>query len=232
MKYLKKYKLFESIKESEFPKDYEVSEFFYDFTDLQTFYEGCTVGEYGYLYFTSMRQTREIRSELFYDMSFNKNWLHKKSDVIQGDKWSEYFLTVEEGSLREYSKNELEFIHFVDINKKDPNGIEDTFYKKMYENISNGNITAYPVITINFGVFEESSLNTLIECLERFYEVTGFRPVQTLSLEGYVDEETGDIVNLYNASLELYKVNDIEYKEISKIFRNGNKTDLLIKKFS
>ena len=55
----------------------------------------------------------------------------------------------------------------------------------------------------------------MFECLERFYESSGFRPIGDFREEDFVDEETGDVVKIYTFDLKLLKVNDIEYKNLT-----------------
>ena len=86
----------------------------------------------------------------------------------------------------------------------------------------------------------EIEVMDIVECLERIYETTEFRPIGGLRMEDYVDEDNGDIITLYHAELKLCKVSDIEYEMLSKsILAEGVRTQrdsalnsVLISKFS
>ena len=84
---------------------------------------------------------------------------------------------------------------------------------------------------MNLGQFNPDKLPVVIECLQRLYEVTGFRPTSSIWGEDFLDEDTGDIVSLVRSDLQLYKVSDIEYKNLCKIFNTGNYTPEITKHF-
>ena len=91
MKYLKTYKLFESvIIESEFPTELDIQELFYDLTDEDP-NSKCKLYASGYQFFTTDNITRSIRSQLFSDMSFEENWINKECEDTQ-DTWKNMFI--------------------------------------------------------------------------------------------------------------------------------------------
>jgi len=92
-------------------------------------------------------------------------------------------------------------------------------------------IPACPVIYLNLGTFYPDKFPIVIECLQRLYDMTGFRPTSTVWSEDYVDEDTGDVVSLVKADLQLYKVSDLEYNNLCKIFTTGNYTSEVTKHF-
>ena len=181
------------MKHSDFPKKWEIPEFFYDFTDDVTLGENCTVGSCGYQYFElNSRTSKTTRS----------------------------YIPVEKASRNNDS-------NFVFVNEKNPSDYNDMMLGK----IEDGTIPAYPYIFISFGGFYESKLDILIECIDRFYQATGFRPIGDINTTGYVDEETGDIVNICNMDSRFYKVSDVQYMELFRVssLKYG---DFLLKKFS
>ena len=231
MRHLKSYKLFESvITKSEFPTELDIQEIFYDLTDEEPLSE-CKLYESGYQYFTCENlRRRTIRSQLFYDMSFEENWINKECKDIN-DTWKNIFIDLSKplsDDLIKIASKYYDDVYFSEVEEHgsefriDPNGsgihIADRSYlKKLQENILNNIIPAYPIIYLNLGLFHEDKLPVVIECLQRLYEVTGFRPTSSVWTEDYVDENTGDVVSLLGADLQLYKVSDEEYRNLCKI---------------
>ena len=84
---------------------------------------------------------------------------------------------------------------------------------------------------MNLGIFKPENLPIFIECLQRLYEVTGFRPTSSIWGEDYIDEDTGNVVSTVRNDLQLYKVSDVEYKNLCKIFTTGNYTPEVTKHF-
>ncbi len=232
MKYLKKYKLFESVvKTDEFPVDEDIRDIFFDITD-ELYHHNFEVEQGGYVFFPTADLTRDLRSQMLYDMSYEDDWLNKEIPGFVDEYWKDYFLTVEESNKVRYSN--VEYLWLSDLEDK------SDFWRLFYENILNGNIKAYPIKFVHITV-DKNSLEPLFTCLERIYETTGFRPIGDLTGEDYVDEDNGDIVTLFHAELKLCKVSDIEYEMLSKsILTKGlkesggyssNLNPTLIKKF-
>jgi hypothetical protein len=239
MKHLKTYKLFESvISESEFPTELDIQELFYDLTDEEPLSK-CHLYESGYQIFTTDKITRPIRSQLLYDMSFEENWINKECEDTQ-DIWKNMFINLSEPLSNDMIKvavKNYDDVYFSEV-KKSKNGIFQVdgkgYLEKLQENIINDIIPGYPIMYLNLGLFNPDKLPLLVECLQRLYEVTGFRPTSSVWAEDYVDEETGDLVTFYGADLQLYKVNDIEYNNLCKIIGRinpNNKTQEVTKHF-
>lgn len=253
--YFKLNKVSESINESkvvtkdEFPLDVDIEEIFYDITD-ELYHHNFGVDQGGYAFFPSADLTRERRSQMLYDMSFEDDWLNKPIPGLADEYWKEYIMTVEESNKLKLRNSSVEYLFLSDLKpttnqttfSRKYDSIEDktsNFWDLFYENILNGNIKAYPIKFINI-TLEKTGLETLYECLERIYETTEFRPIGGLRMEDYVDEDNGDIITLYHAELKLCKVSDIEYEMLSKsILAEGVRTQrdsalnsVLISKFS
>jgi len=232
MKYLKTYKLFESvITESEFPTELDIQELFYDLTDEESLSK-CKLYESGYQFFTTDNITRPIRHQLFYDMSFEENWINKECESTQ-DTWKNMFIDLSKplsnDMIKLASKNYND-VYFSEV-EESKNRSGKSYLERLQENILNNTIPGYSVIYLNLGLFNPDKFPVVIDCLKRLYEVTGFRPTSSMWSEDYLDENTGDINTLYGADLQLYKVNDIEYKNLCKIFNNGGKTSEMINYF-
>ena len=232
MKYLKSYKLFESvITKSEFPSQLDIQELFYDLTDEEPLSK-CNLYESGYQFFTTNNISRPIRSQLFSDMSFEENWVNKECENIQ-DTWKNMFIDLSkplsDDMIKMASKNYND-VYFLDV-ESSKNSAGKSYLERLQENILNDIIPAYPIIYLNLGQFNPDKLPVVIECLQRLYEVTGFRPTSSIWGEDYIDEDTGDIVSLVRNDLQLYKVSDTEYKNLCKIFNTGNYTPEVTKHF-
>ena len=216
MKYLKTYQLFEStfVKLEDFPEHEEILEYFYDVTDEQEHYHYGVSDDPTYVLFTVYPGlNRELSSQLSYDISYEKDWINKKVDLLNGDTWSEFITTADyEGKL---------YPEFFDKQIYGYTG-DKTLGKRIYEEALKGTIKLYPIIYINITV---PNPDKMIECLERFYEATGFRPIGDYNEEDFVDEDNGDIVTLHAFDLKLFKVNDVEYKRLIKgsVLSNGLK---------
>ena len=232
MKYLKTYKLFESvITKSEFPSQLDIQELFYDLTDEEPLSK-CNLYESGYQFFTTNSISRPIRRQLFSDMSFEENWVNKECEDTQ-DTWKNMFIDLSkpqsDDMIKLASKNYND-VYFLDV-ESSKNSAGKSYLERLQENILNDIIPAYPIIYLNLGQFNPDKLPVVIECLQRLYEVTGFRPTSSIWGEDYIDEDTGDIVSLVRSDLYLYKVSDIEYKNLCKIFNTGNYTPEITKHF-
>ena len=235
MKYLKTYKLFESvIIEYEFPTELDIQELFYDLTDEDP-NSKCKLYASGYQFFTTDNITRSIRSQLFSDMSFEENWINKECEDTQ-DNWKNMFIDLSKSLSNDMIKlavRNYNDVYFLEV-EESKNSAGKSYLERLQENILNDIIPAYPIIYLNLGLFHPDKLPLVVECLQRLYEVTGFRPTSSVWAEDYVDEETGDVVTFYGADLQLYKVNDIEYQNLCKIvgrINPNNKTQEVTKHF-
>lgn len=235
MKHLKTYKLFESvISESEFPTELDIQELFYDLTDEDP-NSKCKLYASGYQFFTTDNITRSIRSQLFSDMSFEENWINKECEDTQ-DNWKNMFIDLSKSLSNDMIKlavRNYNDVYFLEV-EESKNSAGKSYLERLQENILNDIIPAYPIIYLNLGLFHPDKLPLVVECLQRLYEVTGFRPTSSVWAEDYVDEETGDVVTFYGADLQLYKVNDIEYQNLCKIvgrINPNNKTQEVTKHF-
>lgn len=235
MKHLKTYKLFESvIIESEFPTELDIQELFYDLTDEDP-NSKCKLYASGYQFFTTDNITRSIRSQLFSDMSFEENWINKECEDTQ-DNWKNMFIDLSKPVSNDMIKlavRNYNDVYFLEV-EESKNRSGKSYLERLQENILNDIIPAYPIIYLNLGLFHPDKLPVVVECLQRLYESTGFRPTSSVWAEDYVDEETGDVVTFYGADLQLYKVNDIEYQNLCKIvgrINPNNKTQEVTKHF-
>jgi len=236
MRYLKSYKLFESvITKSEFPIELDIQELFYDLTDEEPLAK-CKLYESGYQFFTTNNISRPIRSQLFSDMSFEENWINKECEDIQ-DTWKNMFIDLSKplsDNMIKISSDYHNDVYFSEIeeskNTRRP-GVGKSYSEKLQENILNDIIPGYPIIYLNLGIFKPENLPIFIECLQRLYEVTGFRPTSSIWGEDYIDEDTGNVVSTVRNDLQLYKVSDVEYKNLCKIFNTGNYTPEITKHF-
>jgi hypothetical protein len=238
MRYLKSYKLFESvITKSEFPIELDIQELFYDLTDEEPLAK-CKLYESGYQFFTTNNISRAIRSQLFSDMSFEENWINKECEDIQ-DTWKNMFIDLSkplsDDMIKMASKNSRSSLIYNDVYfsevEESKNRHGKSYLERLQENILNDIIPGYPIIYLNLGIFKPENLPIFIECLQRLYEVTGFRPTSSIWGEDYIDEDTGNVVSTVRNDLQLYKVSDVEYKNLCKIFTTGNYTPEVTKHF-
>ena len=232
MKYLKTYKLFESvITKSEFPSQLDIQELFYDLTDEEPLSK-CNLYESGYQFFTTNSISRPIRRQLFSDMSFEEKWVNKECENIQ-DTWKNMFIGLSKPLSDDMIKIASDYyndVYFLDV-ESSKNSAGKSYLERLQENILNDIIPAYPIIYLNLGIFKPENLPIFIECLQRLYEVTGFRPTSSIWGEDYIDEDTGNVVSTVRNDLKLYKVSDVEYKNLCKIFNTGNYTPEVTKHF-
>jgi len=231
------------ITKDEFPSEDQIKDYFYDLTDNVSDLSELLVRS-GYVFFPTSDIDQSVKSEMMTDMD-SDNWLDKEASSLAKTKWVDFFRPVT--NLKHWDMSE--FLPNDDVlNWYGEKRVEDyIFSEKLYNKIIKGDIPAYPTITINVRVFLDKEVDILIECLERLYESTGFRPVGDLNSEDYVDEDNGDIVTLFTADLKLCKCDDVEYKSLINHLGNGlksengtsrnhgstvdNKNSLLLKKF-
>jgi hypothetical protein len=247
MRYLKSYKLFESvITKSEYPTELDIKELFYDLTDEESLSK-CELYESGYQFFTTNNISRSIRSQLFSDMNFEENWIDKECEDIQ-DTWKNMFIDLSKplsDDMIKIAKKHYNDIYFSDIensnnfwNQSADSLGNKSYIEKLQENVLNNIIPGYSFIYLDIGFFKADKLPVVIECLKRLYEVTGFRPISSLVVIASQQFRTlsayEDVGTLYGADLKLYKVSDIEYKNLCNIFERispNDKTTELTKHF-
>ena len=240
MKHLKSYRIFESIKgESFFPNKSDVEEVFFDVTD-----EGITKFSFesvGYLYFPYVyfnpTTPNGLRLEMYDDMVNNSdNWQNQKPEELMGDSWKDLFLDLSDSRNNYMLEKTAQWLELDTILKSMAisklNKLSNKPFLELFvENIENGKIKAYPFIYLRLDPFESKYLNNVVECLERLYDMTGYRPLREMWTEDYVDEPNGDIVNLIGCSLYLLKLSDIEYKNLTSVFSNNSIDKEVVKKF-
>jgi hypothetical protein len=129
-------------------------------------------------------------------------------------------------------------VYFSDV-ESSKNSAGKSYVERLQENILNNIIPACPIIYLDLGQFNPDKLPVFIDCLRRLYEVTGFRPTSSIwgvNCHGFIENQgvVGGTINQIvsvKAGLQLYKVNDIEYKNLCKIFNTGNYTPEVTKHF-
>ena len=178
MKHLKSYtlfervsketKLFESLNNSDFLVEEDIKELFYELTDDEEMSQ-CKIDNFGYRFFSTDFITRSIRSQLLYDMSFTDNWINKECEEVQ-DRWKNLFI-----DLSESKPNNI-----ISLAKRNDEGVYSDDHQREWnslvsKNILNGNIPAYKMVVLNLGGFKPEKLPIVIECLQRLYDVSGFR---------------------------------------------------------
>jgi hypothetical protein len=236
MKHLKSYtlfervsketKLFESLNNSDFLVEEEIKELFYELTDDEEMSQ-CKIDNFGYRFFSTDFITRSIRSQLLYDMSFTDDWINKECKEVQ-DTWKNLFIDLSEprpNNIISLAKRNDEGVY------SDDRSHQGEFNSLVSKNILNGNIPAYKMVVLNLGGFKPEKLPIVIECLQRLYDVSGFRPTSYIWDEDYADEDSGDIVTYRKGILKLYKVNDVEYSNLCKIDVEGKLNKEIIKYF-
>ena len=235
MKYLKSYKLFESIDKSKFPTYTELHDFFVELED-----DEITKFNYKddmlYLFFPE-RWNREIQSQLYFDMCFEEDFLNHKPKELTGDSWYDFFMDPITYPNKKFLRDRAEWIHLNDVEEKKTNlektGVTGKNFEELFvEEIEKGNIKAYPFIRITFDMFYPKYLDEVIERLKMVYEATDFRPLWGFWLEDYVDLINGDDVETFvNSSLYLVNCSDEEYKNLVQIFDDHNLDKQVTKHF-
>lgn len=110
-------------------------------------------------------------------------------------------------------------------------------HKRIHKNrikfIESGEAPGYEYIFIHFdkSLFHIDKLPILIDCLKTLYSHTGFRPIQSLWTEDYVNDDTGEVETLYGFEGTFVRVSDAEYEKFCNIFKQGSKTPTLTKLF-
>jgi len=225
MKYLKTYKLFESSDLTKFPSQSDIEEIFYDVTD-----DNIVQFEYlneGWWYFFYPSMTREVKSLLYYDMTeYPDDWQTRKTKVPYQTEWQEMFFDITDPKntdmiirgFEEIPRYELarsrvyqqykDKVDLASLNKL-PN---KTFVELIVDNIIKGKIKGFPYIYVNLSSCLSENFPKVIECIERLYQATGFRPVGEVWDEDYLGQSG---IRTYTCcKLQLVKCSDLEYKSL------------------
>lgn len=225
MKYIKSYKIFDSVGKIHLPTYTELHDFFVELEDddITKFnYRGDML----YLFFPQ-RWERSIKSQLYYDMSFEEDFLNHKPKELMGETWSEFFMDPLDYSDKRFLRSRAEWIHLNDIEEKRTNIQQlgkdvKRFEELLVEEIEKGNIKAYPFIRMRFDIFKPEHLDEVIERLKMVYEATDFRPLYGFWQEDFVDENNGDVITFVNSSLYLVNCKDEEYQHLAHIYNENN----------
>jgi len=244
MKYLKSYKLFESIGKIHFPTYTELHDFFVELEDdeITKFNYNNSAGalskfiDGGYLFFPQRGWDRPIQSQLYFDMSFEEDFKNHRPKMLMGETWSEFFMDPLTYPDKKFLRRRTEWIHLDDVEEKRTNIKQlrkdaKTFEELFVEEIEKGNIKAYPFIYMTFDIFSPEHLDEIIERLKMVYEETDFRPLYGFWKEDYVDENNGDVITFINSNLYLVNVSDEEYKSLINIFNENNLDKQVTKHF-
>jgi hypothetical protein len=224
MKYLKYYIKFDNIKESnnykeiEFPKQYFIEDFFYEYTDNKTKEENIIFLYSAWLVFLTTLDVYDfpssVNSEHLSDLFCDLN-------DVKFDSYQNRFFNKSESILvtsQELSDGKpTDTYHDVKLS-----GLQEEIMKK----IKLGTIPAYPYFKLNLGMFKIENFNNLLECLSRFYDTTGWRPVDEIWSEDYINDD-GYVSTCYGATLNFFKVNDKVYTKLTKIFNQDKSSDSL-----
>jgi len=225
MRYLKTYKLFESLSNIHFPNENEIKEIFIELYDDEILFEKLRNFTHGYVFFPYDSITGKLAQQFTYAVEKFPDWKNLRPDILHGDSWSDLFLDVND--VRNHYMLE-KCIDWIFIDQKDINQTT----KLIWENIENGKILAYPVIKFYLGHFESGNLEKVIDCLERLYDATDFRPVNTgLWTDSFVDEYSGDEVEVTGIDVTLYNVDDETYSNLCKAFSLSDSEKDLVKHF-
>lgn len=234
MKYIKSYKLFESVGKIQFPTYVELHDFFVELEDDEITKFNYKDNNVGYIFFPQ-NWNRTIQSDLYHEMSWKeRNWYEGKPYDLFGDKWSEFFMDLVTNPNKRLLRRNVEYLHLDDVEEKRTNleksGVTGkTFEELLVENIERGVVKAFPFIYMTFDIFLPEHLDEIIERLKMVYEATDFRPLYGFWEEDYVDENSGDVITFINSNLYLVNCSDKEYISLINIF-NDYTTDKLVTK--
>lgn len=233
MKYLKSYKLFESVGKIQFPTYVELHDFFVELEDDEITKFNYKDNNVGYIFFPQ-NWNRTIQSDLYHEMSWKeRNWYEGKPYDLFGDKWSEFFMDPVTNPNKRLLRRNAEWLHLDDVEEKRTNleksGVTGkTFEELLVENIEKGVVKAFPFIYMTFDIFDDIYLDDVVERLKMVYEATDFRPLYGFWTEEYIDNR-GYTNYKINSSLYLVNCSDKEYISLINIF-NDHQTDKLVTK--
>lgn len=235
MKYLKSYKLFESVDKSGFPTYGELHDFFVELEDDEITKFNYKDNDVGYIFFPQ-NWNRTIQSDLYHEMSWKeRNWYEGKPYDLFGDKWSDFFMDPVKNPNKILLRRNAEWLHLDDVEEKRTNleksGVTGkTFEELLVENIEKGLVKAYPFIYMTFDMFNEEHFDEVIERLKMVYEATDFRPLYGFWQEDYIDDN-GEVAEVVNSNLYLVNCQDEEYKHLIQIFDDHNLDKQVTKHF-
>ncbi len=224
MRYLKTYKLFESLNDIHFPTEDEIKELFIELYDDEILFQNIRNFTHGYVFFPYDAITGQLAQQFSYAVEKFTDWENLRPDILHGDRWSDLFLDVND-ERNHYMLEKCQDWIFID--QKD---ISQTT-KLIWENIENGKILAYPVIKFYLGYFETKNKELIFEALERLYDATDFRPTREVWEEDFVDEDTGDLIDVMGMDLTFYNVDDETYRNLTKVFSYRELERELVKHF-
>ena len=222
MKHLKSYKLFESYKgESLFPHPDDIRELLYDLSDDRIISESKFISS-GYLIYSQYSilhtRDRELRSAISYTMTTNPDdWQNKKCEVIIDETYGSIFLDPKNMTVKEFKDCEEE-IDLKEVEESVRLAISNKLPNKptlqlFLENIESGKIPAIPFMSFNCGNFKSQDKQRVIECLQRIYRATGFRPYKEFWLEDYVTPDD-DVYSFCGFIPTFVKADDATYKKL------------------
>jgi hypothetical protein len=224
MKHLKTYKLFESFNNVHFPTENEIKELFIELYDDEILFQPLNNYTYGYVFFPYDAITGQLLQQFNYAVENHADWENLRPDILHGDRWSDLFLDVND-ERNHYMLEKCQ--DWIFIEQKD---ISQTT-KLIWENIENGKILAYPVIKFYLGYFKTKNKELVFEALERLYDATDFRPTREVWEEDFVDEDTGDLIDVMGMDLTFYNVDDETYRNLTKVFSYRELEKELVKHF-
>ena len=220
MRYLKKYRSFESLDPKEFPIPSDIEEIFFDITD-----ENIVEFEYwneGWWYFFYPAMSREVRSLLYDDMTeYPDNWESKKTKVPYQTEWKEMFFDITDPkNSNMIIRGQIELPTFELTKSRDLaqlNKLKNkTFNDLIVDNIIKGKINGIPYFKISLQKCLTENYNRVVECIERAYHATGYRPVPEIWLEDYVSQtDNENVETFFGFTLVFVKCSDKEYKSLT-----------------
>lgn len=224
MKYLKSYKVFESVGKINFPTYNELHDFFVELEDDEITNFNYKDDNSGYLFFPE-RWDISTRSQLWFDMSFEEDFINHKAKILMGETWRNLFIDPTTYPDKKWIRRRAEWLNMDDVkagrtNVKQIGGEGKIFEEVLIEEIEKGTIKAFPFIYCVFDMFKPEHLDLVIERLKMVYEATDFRPLYGFWKEDSVDLINGDVVTLINSNLYLVNVTDEEYKNLIEIFND------------
>lgn len=223
-----------------FPNQDLIEEYFYDYTDNNTKSEECTLHYSGWLIFLTEYLNSNLESDLKWVMNNQIDWQDNNRDLSlpvkakdKSKSWGSIFCDLNDTKWDSYpnkffkTETIMTTLQELNNNGEPTNKYHDNklseFQQNILENIKKDIIPAYPIFKVYFGYLKPQNFNTLLDCLMRFYESTGWRPVAEIWTEDYMDGD--DISTSYGASIIFCKSSNKEYKKITEIFAVGKPTD-------
>ena len=221
VKYLKSYRIFESTESTIFPDKMDIEELFYDLTD-HGIIKKCEFINSGYLIYPYIFLSRrgELKSSLTSAMTLNPdNWDKLPSDELYGEPFGSLF--IDPSTISKKMQDFEESVGFDDVNKANDLARRNNlpgkpFLQLLLDNIENGKIKGVPFIHFDCGLFKTEHKGKVIDCLERIYKATGFRPFREFWTENYVEGDTDNLINMIGLNPIFVKVDDKTYSNLIK----------------